>query len=435
MGSVESPRLIARIEALNYRCLRRVAQDLTPFQILVGPNASGKSTFLDVAGLIGDVLRDGVGSAVHARSSFFKALTWLRAQDSFEVAVELYIPPDRRERVEQGRYERARYELAVGLVPLGRLGRRLRFLKILGETLWLCTEPGGSKQAPHRGSRQRSSCTRVRGVAGNTRKRLRSGWQQVIAREHPSGDYRFWGETTDWSEVFHFGSGKAGLANLPEDEERFPISVWAKRLLMEGVQRVALNVEAIRRPAPPGSSALFQSDGSNLPWVVWELQRRSPGRFQEWVAHVRSALPDITDIGTILRKEDEHRYLQIEYASGLKAPSWVVSDGTLRLLALTALAYVAGEGGVYLIEEPENGIHPRAVESVFQSLSSAYDSQILCATHSPIMLSLAEPGHLLCFTRNSKGATDICRGDEHPVLRNWQREADLGTLFAAGVLG
>ncbi len=58
-------------------------------------------------------------------------------------------------------------------------------------------------------------------------------------------------------------------------------------------------------------------------------------------------------------------------------PSWLVSDGTLRLLALTLLAYLPHHQEVYLIEEVENGVHPRAIEAVFQSLSSVYDGQVL----------------------------------------------------------
>jgi len=43
--------IIQRIEALNYRSLRYVSQALRPFEILVGPNASGKSTFMDTIAL------------------------------------------------------------------------------------------------------------------------------------------------------------------------------------------------------------------------------------------------------------------------------------------------------------------------------------------------------------------------------------------------
>ena len=51
------------------------------------------------------------------------------------------------------------------------------------------------------------------------------------------------------------------------------------------------------------------------------------------------------------------------------------------------------------------------------------------------MLGLAKPADLLCFAKDDAGATDIVRGDEHPRLKNWKGTLDLGTLFAAGVLG
>lgn len=45
--------MIRLIEALNFRCLRYVKQELGPFHVLVGPNASGKTTFLDVIAFLG----------------------------------------------------------------------------------------------------------------------------------------------------------------------------------------------------------------------------------------------------------------------------------------------------------------------------------------------------------------------------------------------
>jgi predicted ATPase len=113
----------------------------------------------------------------------------------------------------------------------------------------------------------------------------------------------------------------------------------------------------------------------------------------------------------------------------------MASDGTLRLLALTLPAYLPDFTGVYLIEEPENGIHPRAVETMFQSLSSVYDAQILLASHSPVILSMVEADKVLCFAKTDNGATDIVPGNRHPALKDWKGETNLGTLFAGGVLG
>jgi predicted ATPase len=125
----------------------------------------------------------------------------------------------------------------------------------------------------------------------------------------------------------------------------------------------------------------------------------------------------------------------VQYRGGLEVPSWMVSDGTLRLLALTLPAYLPEFEGIYLVEEPENGIHPRAVEAVYQSLHSVYGAQMLLATHSPVILSIADASEVLCFGKTESGATDIVRGIDHPELAEWRGETNLGVLFASGVLG
>jgi predicted ATPase len=190
----------------------------------------------------------------------------------------------------------------------------------------------------------------------------------------------------------------------------------------------------IRQASPPGQSRKFQPDGSNLPWVINEL-RKNKKQFDQWISHLKTALPDIKDIDTVEREDDKHRYLRVFYHHNIKVPSWLVSDGTLRLLALTLPAYVKDFSGVYLIEEPENGIHPKAVETVFQSLSSVYNAQIMLATHSPVILSLVERKDVLCFAKTEEGITDIVTGDEHPALKGWKGETNLAVLFASGILG
>ena len=74
------------------------------------------------------------------------------------------------------------------------------------------------------------------------------------------------------------------------------------------------------------------------------------------------------------------------------------------------------------------------METVFRSLSSVYGAQILLATHSPVILSIAEVDKVLCFRKTPSGSTDIIKGSEHPALRDWRGGVNLGTLFAGGVL-
>ena len=425
---------VTRVEALSYRSLRYVSQPLLPFQVLVGPNASGKSTFLDVIAFLGDLMLAGVEGAIQGDARFAipprapdgAHLVWMRQGGRFELAIELAIPPVRAARLENGHTERCRYEIAIDVRGP---------LRLTAETLWL--KPAETRRDLNRSQIQLfpNPLPPTDTLVVMPGQHAPPGWRRVLSRGAEAENVSFRSETGRWRNPFRLGSDKAALMSLPADEERFPVATWFRQTLLEGVQRIALSSDAMRRPSPPGRVRAFLPDGSNLPWVVHELEQENPQRLAEWTGHLREALPDLRRISTRERADDRHRYLVLEYANGLEAPSWLVSDGTLRLLALTLLAYLPELSGIYLVEEPENGIHPRAVETVFQSLSSVYGAQILLATHSPVVLGMAEPAQLLCFARTAEGATDIVRGDQHPRLKAWKGAIDLGTLFATGVLG
>ena len=238
-----------------------------------------------------------------------------------------------------------------------------------------------------------------------------------------------------WAPSFKLGTRRSALGNLLSDADSFPVATWFRDYLTAGVQKFVLNSLTIKHPSPPTRISGFLPDGSNLPWVIARLRRKKPERYQGWIEHLRTALPDLVDIATFERPEDKHCCMIYKYAGEVKVPSWLVSDGTLRLTALTLPAYLVDLQGIYLIEEPENGIHPKAVSAVHDSLSSVYEAQMLLATHSPVVLNAASLNDVLCFAKDDEGSTDIVLGSEHPTLRQWQGEVDLGTLLASGVLG
>jgi predicted ATPase len=70
--------MIQLVEALNFRCLRYVRQTLGPFHVLVGPNASGKTSFLDVPAFLAKLVAEGVEAAVAARTQNFHDFVWGR---------------------------------------------------------------------------------------------------------------------------------------------------------------------------------------------------------------------------------------------------------------------------------------------------------------------------------------------------------------------
>lgn len=428
-STIHNVAIISRVEALNFRCLHSIYQDLTSFHVLVGPNASGKTTFLDVISFLGDMVSGGLDTAIARRTENPHDLLWRREGAVFELAIEATIPKERQEKITlKGQdFDTVRYEVTIGIGKNDEVG-------VWEEKGWIFS----SSAQPNPSTQQRIAFPQTFQPVETLKKRPKHA--RTILNKTKGGTDKYYSEVaqkpgqSNWSPTMKLGPRRSALGSLPYEEERFPAMTWFQQLLVEGVQSIQLNSLKMRDASPPGKGTKFLPDGSNLPWVVDALLEKEPGRFNDWIAHLQTALPDFCGLKVITRQEDRHKYLMLRYLNGVEVPSWTASDGTLRLLALTLLAYLSELSGVYLIEEPENGIHPRAVETMFDSLRSVYDAQILLATHSPVILNLAQAEDILCFSKDQEGATDIVRGNHHPSLLKWQGESSLGTLFAADVL-
>ena len=422
--------MIRRIQALNYRCLRYADVSLDRFHVLIGPNASGKSTLFDSLAFLGDLVRGGLERAVGDRTSNFQDLVWGRpVRDmGFELAIELDVSEELRERLPAEKQFRVfRYEVAIrenqeGMriaSERGLLMPRQRRRPIAQRTLFPDPPTPPSTIL----------------VGGG-----RLGKRTVLSKS-AAGTDSFHDETAakpgkGWVTNIAFGPRRSTLGNLPESPTKFPVATFVKRKLETGVKPVFLDSLAMRRASPPEFGVNgFADDGSNLPWVIKRLQDEHPNDFREWLSHVQTVLSDLKDIRVVDRAEDRHAYLMLRYDTGVEVPSWMASDGTMRLLALTLLAYLPDNQEIYLLEEPENGVHPLALEGIRDSLSSAYDAQVLVTTHSPALLVLVEPSEVLCFDKNADGATDIIRGNDHPVLKDWRGAINMDVLFAKGVAG
>ncbi|MEW5721831.1 MAG: AAA family ATPase, partial [Thermodesulfobacteriota bacterium] len=76
--------MISLIEALNYRCLRYISQPLRSFHVLVGPNASGKTTFLDVVHFLGRFVSGGLEASFFEAFVDYRNFFWMGRSDRFE---------------------------------------------------------------------------------------------------------------------------------------------------------------------------------------------------------------------------------------------------------------------------------------------------------------------------------------------------------------
>lgn len=422
--------MITKIEAVNFRCLRNVSQTLEPFHVLTGPNGSGKSTFLSVPNIIGLFAQEGLEAVWNAtRARAFDELTFCGQGNTIQLAVECGLPEELLLKQENGNgganYSHVRYEIEIG-----REGQSsLEEPRILAENLWLLAGtietprldlvqseldfPSASK--PHRRLIQ---------------ERAPKGWRKIASKTGKQNS-NFNSETTSWKLQIRNPAQKSALSTLPDDE-RFSRANWFKTQFVDRLQRIMLHSEKMLEPSSPLKQRGFATDGSNLPQVIQDLQKDEPS-YQGWLDHLKSILP-VESIEVHEKPEDRRLFFDVLYETGLRVHSWQLSDGTLRLLALTLLAYAPGEPATYLIEEPENGVHPQAIEAVYQSLSGLSDGQVLVATHSPVMVAQVTPNQLLCFSKGPDDSANIIRGDEHPKLKDWQGALDLAQLYAAGIL-
>lgn len=420
--------MIRRLQARNFRCLRYVDLRLDRFHLLVGRNGSGKSALLDAVAFLGDLVSSGLDAAVERRTADFRDLVWRRPKDDlgFELAVECDATAD-PDPFREPRDDRVfRYEVAIREVEggpqvvaerglLGRLGaadfgrRRARFPDPPPAPRTIFVDP----------------------AAG--------GYRSVLSRA-ASGGMRFEPEFEEqvaepWVSPYTFGAGQTALAFLPAAPEVFPAAFRVRRLLT-GVRRISLDCAALRRPAPPTRDArILSSDGSNMPWVARRLQTEDEERYRDWIEGVRSAIPEVADLRVVVREEDRRAYLMVRYESGIEIPSWAVSDGTLRLMAHTLRDSATLPDTLFLIEEPEAGVHPAEMQEVLTALPPVNDGQVLVTTQSPSILVDAEAEQVLLFATDAEGAPDVIPALAHPLMEGWIGSPTLGDLVAGEMLG
>jgi len=302
--------MIRRIEALNYRCLRYISQELRDFQVLVGPNASGKTTFLDVIAFLGDLITVDIEEAISKRTSNFQDLLWNRQGDHFELAIELEIPEKLVLRSGRPEFSIVRYEVSIGYDRSNVPGIMSEMVFFKGnETPQEITQ---RLLFPEEQKVPRTLHHSIDDLSQN-------GLRRHIIHQDVDGTTFFSPEINGKEEninapSFKLGKEHSSLRNLPADEYNFPVATWLKELMRKGIQHYILNSLFIRQSSPPGLKRGFKPDGSNLPWVIEQLIKESPERYESWIEHLQTALPDITGMRTVEREDDKHRYLMLKYS-------------------------------------------------------------------------------------------------------------------------
>lgn len=141
---------------------------------------------------------------------------------------------------------------------------------------------------------------------------------------------------------------------------------------------------AMRQAAPPREVSDIGVLGENIAPFLYGLRTNEPKRFSAIRRALRSVIPAVGALDVDLDTSRGTLDIQIEQ-NGTLFSSRIVSEGTLRVLALCTIA-VTAEKGLIAFEEPENGVQPQRLGHIASLLSDAASrggAQIVVTTHSP----------------------------------------------------
>lgn len=175
-------------------------------------------------------------------------------------------------------------------------------------------------------------------------------------------------------------------------------------------------------------------DASNIGLVLGNLLNQ-PTVKRKIEKHLKSFHPWIEDLlaGLLGSK------VQISFhEEGLDhhVPATRISDGSMRYLCLLAVLCNPNPPPVVCIEEPETGLHPDVIPEVGRLLVDASSrTQLFVTTHSDILIdSLTDTPETVIVCEKSSGATQLCRLDVDE-LAPWLEKYQLGELWVKGEFG
>ena len=200
--------------------------------------------------------------------------------------------------------------------------------------------------------------------------------------------------------------------------------------LMRGYERVGNNV--------------LKRDGSNLSAVLYGLstgdedQRATLDRLLKSI----SQLPDEpfvkfdftrTDLGDVI--------FSLRESSGYTVDARVLSDGTLRTLAILTAFETVSEGSRIVVEEFDNGLHPSRVGVLTEAISEVAekrDLKVLVTTHNPATMNFLTreqlKGVVVCTWDAEKGSASLVRIDQLARYDELLERGRLGDLVARRVI-
>ena len=198
------------------------------------------------------------------------------------------------------------------------------------------------------------------------------------------------------------------------------------------------NTSFLRKGCAVSDHLYLKPDGRNLPAMLYLLKEKHPIIFHRIEKTIQSVAPYISNFilepSGLNNKEIELRWMDSgDPESNFSA--YQLSDGTLRFIALAVLLMQPNPPAVIIIDEPELGLHPFAIEKLAGMVQAASSTaQIIAATQSPGFISHFSSDDVIVIDKSEVENQTVFNRLNTDALRNWLEDFTLGDLWERNII-
>ena len=226
------------------------------------------------------------------------------------------------------------------------------------------------------------------------------------------------------------------IFTLPDEDEPNRFDVFASAFfVISSWQFLTLNPQSMGQPQPQkrtGGSIRLNSGGANIAEYLSDILEKDPDTFDSILEAMQYVMPYLRDLRPVLT-DILGRQMHVELTEAdFKVMGWLLSTGTLRILALLALFRHPNPPPLIIIEEIENGLDPRAIHLIVEEIRNVVESgrsQVVVTTHSPYLLDLLDISDIVVAERTRDHGPIFFRPYDEPELERWAEDFSPGRLY------
>lgn len=398
----------------DFKSYERAELSLSPFSILIGPNASGKSNAIEALRFIHEIADgryiDDVYKDLVRRGALRGSRRELVREGEEDFVIEVKVEVGGK-----GDVYIDKWQVEISTSPECKVKREV--LEREGESLPAYSTEIREGGAPH-----------TLGVRYNNF--ARGGKKPLV-----------W---VDDRKVVFAQINTPALFTTTRAQREIPKRIAGLQHALGNIFFLEPRPARMRGYAPLTADIRLESDGSNVSSILYDICERQ-GSKDKVLEFVRG-LPEgeIEDI-SFIKTERNDVMVQVRERFGKFIHTWdaaVLSDGTLRVLAIASALLSVPPGSLVVIEEIDNGVHPSRSQSLVERISELVrrrSLRVLLTTHNPALLDALPvnlwQGVIYCYRDvEESGASHLIRLVDLPNYSSLVVRGSLGQLLSEGML-